>query len=46
MKFSETSAKTAKGVDEMIEEMVLDIMARGGLEGKKESIKLSIEPER
>jgi hypothetical protein len=30
MKFSETSAKTAVGVDEMIEAMVIEIMGKGG----------------
>lgn len=44
MKFSETSAKTAKGVDEMIEEMVIEIMGKGGFEVKHETIKLGIGP--
>lgn len=36
MKFRETSAKTAQGVEDTIEELVRDIMAKGGIEGKKE----------
>ena len=43
MRFSEASAKTARGVDEMIEEMVMEIMAKGGLEVKQETIKLAVE---
>jgi hypothetical protein len=30
MTFGETSAKTGKGVDEIIEQMVLQIMEKGG----------------
>lgn len=30
MRFKETSAKTATGVDQMIEDMVIDILDRGG----------------
>lgn len=43
MRFKETSAKTATGVDQMIEDMVIDILDRGGFDEKKEGIKLSTE---
>jgi hypothetical protein len=46
MKFNETSAKSAKGVDEMIEDMVLDIMSKGGFEPRTETIKLAVESDR
>lgn len=43
MRFKETSAKTATGVDQMIEDMVIDILDRGGFEDKKEGLKLGKE---
>ena len=45
MRYSETSAKTAKGVDEMIEAMAIEILEKGGLEIKQETIKLAVEGE-
>lgn len=45
MRFSETSAKTAKGVDEMIEQMVIEIMEKGGIESSG-GMKLTVEQEK
>lgn len=46
MRFSETSAKTAKGVDEMIEAMAIQILEKGGVQIKPETIRLEVEEQK
>jgi hypothetical protein len=46
MNFSETSAKTGKGVEEMIEQMLLAIMQTARFPHHKDTLQLALRPDK